>query len=833
MKSAAQTRVMQWFAGHGWSPLPLQTQTWEAYARGRSGLLHAPTGAGKTQAAWLGPVMQQLSERGDEPPPGIAVLWLTPLRALANDTLRSLREPIEAMKLPWTVELRTGDVSASIKRRQRQRLPHALITTPESLSLLLSDEQTQAMFKTLRCVVMDEWHELMGTKRGVQAELGLARLRVLAPSLQTWGLSATLGNLDEAMAVLLGPRQREAGVLIHGHLPKRVEVDCVLPADVQRFPWAGHLGIKLLDEVIARVEQAGSTLLFTNTRSQAEIWFSRMLSAKPDWLGQVAIHHGSIDRNIRQRVEQMLREGKLRCVVCTSSLDLGVDFSPVDQVIQVGSPKGVARLMQRAGRSGHAPGQVSRVLGVPTHAWELIEFAAAREAALHRRIESRPPVRLALDVLVQHAVTLAVGGGFASDSLYDEVRATHAFAELTPQQWQWVLDFVTRGGPALKAYPEYARVVERDGRWVVSSPRIARLHRMTIGTITSDSALLVRFMNGKTLGTVEEDFVGWLKPGDRFVFAGRLLELVQLHEMTAYVRTARGSKGHVPRWQGGKSPLSTRLAAAVRQKLDEARAGEFRDPEMKTVRPLLELQRQLSRIPAPDELLIESARTPEGHHAFLFPFEGRLVNEGLGTLLAHRLTRRSPRTITVTVNDYGIELLGDRAIDLDEPAWRELLSPGRLVDDLLACVHTSQLARRQFRDVARIAGLIFPGFPGQAKPNRMLQASSELFFDVFSEFDPDNLLLDQSRREVLQRQLEVTRLQAALERLTQMRLTLIAAAQLTPMSFPLWAESLRAQHITSEHWEQRVRKMMEQMEAQAQASAPPRPSKRGRRRVAR
>ncbi len=812
--------VEQWFRETVGEPFAFQQQCWEAQLAGRSGLVHAPTGMGKTFSVWLPALMRWCNEHPDRQAwkdlstVGPRVVWITPLRALATDTEENLNRPIDALGLPWTVQRRTGDVSQSVKAKQKERLPSCLVTTPESLSVLMSYADAERKFAGVQTVIVDEWHELMSTKRGTQTELGLARLRGWNPTLQTWGLSATLGNLDEARDTLLGSHA-DNGELIHGPDHKAFELLTLLPESIERFPWAGHLGLRLVDQVIDAIESAGSTLLFTNTRSQAEIWFNRLQTQRPDWVGKVALHHGSIDRKTRKAVEDLLRVGGLKCCVCTSSLDLGVDFSPVEQVIQVASPKGVARMLQRAGRSGHRPGAVSRLLGVPTNALEVLDFAAARSAGEARRIESRRPLDRPLDVLVQHLVTCAMGGGFDAVAMREEVKTTRAFAELTEREWKWCLDFVIRGGETLKVYPQFARVVEdehRPGFYRVAGPRIAKFHRMAIGTITSDAAIVVKFANGKKLGTVEENFVGYLKPGDRFVFAGHLLELVQVRGMAAIVRKARGTKATVPRWQGGKSPLSTQLAAAVRDKLDRARQGTFDTPELEAIRPLLELQAQWSRIPGDGELLIEAVRTRDGHHRFLYPLRGRSIHEGLGALLALRLTRASPRTVVVTVTDYGIELLSPEPFDLDESGWRALLGTDHLIEDLLACVDTGQLARRQFRDIARIAGLINVGYPGQSVSGRQLQASSELFFDVFRDFDPDNLLLDQAKREVLERQLEVARLRTALDAIAEETLSLVEPGRLTPLAFPLWAERLREQHLTSQSWENRVTAMVSKLE---------------------
>lgn len=807
-----------WFARRKWKPFDFQREAIAAFRHNESGLIHAPTGVGKTLAAWL-PVVSAWLERhpdkGSWPktPEPLRVLWLTPLRALSQDTVRSLREVTEGLALPWTIEARTGDTSSARKAKQRERFPTALVTTPESLSLLLSYPETQAAFESLQCVVVDEWHELMGNKRGVQAELALARLRRWVPGLRTWGLSATLGNLEEAMETLLGPAVAgRPARLISGTMPKRVEMEVLLPESFEKFPWSGHIGLKMLPQVVASLERAKTTLVFTNVRSQTEIWFRALREARPDWAEVLGIHHGSLSREEREHAEQGLREGRLRAVVCTSSLDLGVDFSPVEQVIQIGGPKGMARLLQRAGRSGHGPGRVSRVLCVPAHALEVIEYAAARVALARGEVEPRRPLTAPLDVLAQHLVTVALGGGFVAVELLAEIRTTRAYRNLSEEAFFWVLEFVTRGGRSLRAYPQFCRVVEEDGRFTVQSPVIARMHRMSVGTITSESAVVVQFLNGTRLGTIEESFIARLRPGQHFVFGGRVLKLVRVHQMTAHVRAARRSSGIVPQWEGSRSPFSSLLADEVRRRLEAASHGKLDSREMASLKPILDIQAAWSCIPRVDELLIERTTTREGTHWFVFAFGGRLAHEGLGALLAHRLAQRSPMTLTLAVNDYGLELLPAQVVDLSEADWRELLSPDRLLDDLLACLNTAGLARRQFREIARVAGLVFQGFPGASKPLKQVQASSELFFDVFQQYEPEHLLLDQARREVLDQQLEVSRLRELLERATKQRIVLRRPDKLSPLSFPLWAEMLRGQ-VSTESWSDRVRRMAAELEA--------------------
>jgi len=478
----------------------------------------------------------------------------------------------------------------------------------------------------------------------------------------------------------------------------------------------------------------------------------------------------------------------------------------VDRVLQIGSPKGVARLLQRAGRSGHRPGATSRVTCVPTQVLELVEVAAARDGMNAGAVESRPAVERPLDVLVQHVVTVALAGGVLADELLAEVRNTYAYADLQDDEWAWVLDFVTRGGDALQAYPEFSRVVERDGVLSVEDRQVARRHRMAIGTIVADAAMTVQYLRGGRLGTVEESFIARLTPGDKFVFAGKPLEFVRVRDMKAWVRKATSSKGAIPRWMGSRMPLSTELAAALRGRLEEASRGIFRDREMQAVRPVLDTQAKWSRIPAADELLIERVKTREGHHLFFFPFEGRLVHEGLAALLAYRISRLRPISFTMSSNDYGVELLSSDPAPLDEALEAGVLSPHGLVDDVPASLNAAEMARRQFREIARVSGLVFPGYPHAGKSARQLQASSGLFFDVFTRYDPSNLLVSQAHREVMERQLESSRLGRTLERLSASRVVITTPKRTPPLAFPLLVDRTR-DRVTSEQLADRVRRM--------------------------
>ena len=831
--------LVAWFAGRGWKPFAFQREVWKAVGEGRSGMLHATTGAGKTYAVWLGALKAfalapkpAVRANAKKVAPPLTVLWITPMRALASDTLRALQQPLEALAPDWSAGARSGDTSSGERSAQNARLPTVLVTTPESLSVLLSRADAAQVLGTVKMVVVDEWHELLGNKRGVQVQLALARLRRWNPALCVWGMSATLGNLQEAMHTLLG---RDDGTLVQGQVPKKLVIDSLLPGRAERFPWGGHLGLTMLPQVVDEIASSSTTLVFTNTRSQSEIWYQAILEAKPEWAGLIALHHGSLDRAVREWVEAGLKSGELRAVVCTSSLDLGVDFLPVERVLQIGSPKGVARLLQRAGRSGHAPGRPSRITLVPTHSIEMVEGAAARDAIAAGHIEARSTPEQPLDVLVQHLVTVALGGGFVPDDLYDEVRGTAAYARLSRESWDWCLAFVRQGGPSLAAYPDYQRAVpDADGIWRVPDARLARRHRMNIGTIVSDASMAVQYVGGAKIGSVEESFAARMKPGDCFMFGGRLLELVRIREMTAWVRRATGKRAAVPRWNGGRMPLSTTLADAVVLQLALAGEGRYDTPELQCVRPLLEIQQQWSALPTPQTLLAEVLKTREGWHLFLYPFAGRHVHLGLANLIAWRVAQHAPRTFSIAVNDYGFELLCATEVD-----WPVLLpqvlraghdaqaqdaiahhdADAALLHEVLESLNASELAQRRFREIARVSGLIFQGYPGEKRSNKQLQASSSLFWEVFRKYDPANRLLLQAEQELLAQELEIGRLRASLARMNAQALVMQPLARPTPFAFPLMVERFR-EKLSNESVADRIARMVAQLEKAAGGAVP-------------
>ncbi|MFY0606689.1 MAG: ligase-associated DNA damage response DEXH box helicase [Cyclobacteriaceae bacterium] len=807
----------KWFDSKGWKVFKFQRDTWNAYLSGKNGLLNAPTGSGKTYALWMACICDHLNSKVQESNhAALKVLWVTPLRALAKDIQRAMQEACDDFGLGWQVGLRTGDTSSTQRQQLKKKPPQALVITPESIHILLSQSDYPNYFKDLKAVIVDEWHELLGTKRSVATELAISRLKKVSDNkLKVWGISATIGNLPQAKRVLLGEDLYKDGVEIRSDVKKKVVVKSVLPDEVEKFPWTGHLGVKLLPKIIPIIRRSSSTLLFTNTRSQTEIWYQSILKEAPEMAGLIAMHHGSMNQDIRNWVEEALHRGQLKVVVCTSSLDLGVDFSPVDTVIQIGGPKGVSRFFQRAGRSGHQPGATSKIYFVPTHSLELVEGAALREAIAEEAFESKKPLEKSLDVLVQYLVTLAVSGGFKPLEILEEVRTTYSFRNLTAQEWRWCLDFITTGGNSLGEYDEFSRVYNDDGIYKIINKKAATKHKLSIGTIVSDPSLKVRFLTGGYIGTIEESFISRLNPGDSFWFAGQNLEYVRIKELTVLVKKSKKKAGVTPQWMGGRLPLSSMLASRIRQKLQDAVDGKFEDIEMKTIRPILELQNEWSHIPTLDKLLIERTKSKYGHHVFFYPFEGMFVHEVLAGLVGLRISRIKPISLSISMNDYGFELLSDQEIPIEEALEIDLFSEENVMDDILESINMTEMAKRNFRDVATIAGLIFPGYPGKNIRSKHLQASSGILFKVFEEYDKDNLLIKQSMNEVLTLQLEYSRLFEALRRINNQKITLVETAKPTPFAFPILVDMFRRQKLTSEQVKDRILKMQIQLEKAA------------------
>jgi ATP-dependent Lhr-like helicase len=795
------------FTSKGWRPLAFQLQCWDAHADGKSGLLNAPTGSGKTYALAI-PILQHIAANSSQNKSTLNAIWITPIRALANDLKLAITEAANTIVPSATIAVRTGDTSTKERQQQKKNAPDFLITTPESLQLMIAQKGAKEVLCHVSDIVVDEWHELLGNKRGALLELALAYFRTLNPGIRIWGISATIGNLEQARQVLLGENTQhyKNSCLIKADIQKQVEVVSILPDDMDKFPWAGHLGIKLIDKIIPLLNQAKSTLIFTNTRAQSEIWYQHLLQNAPHLAGQMAMHHGSISNDMRSWVEESLHRGELKVVVCTSSLDLGVDFRPVEQIIQIGGPKGIARFLQRAGRSGHQPGAVSRIYFVPTHAIELMEASAMRKAIEQQKMESKIPVVRAFDVLCQYAITRAVGDGLNAEQVYNEVISTHCFSSVTYEEWQSVIHFISQGGDTLFAYDEFKKAEHcDDGLLRVLNRKMAMQHRLSIGTIVSDPAVSVKYMNGTHLGTVEEYFISRMKPGDVFTFAGKTLEIIQFKELSVFVRKVN-KKGAVASWQGGRLPLSNQLSEMLRQGMSDYLLGKTPDAEYHAVKDILEFQNTRSIVPGSHQLLIEKLKSKDGYHVFFYPFEGRNVHEGLSSLVAYRISQLVPISFSLAFNDYGFELLSDQPIPIEQALEEDLFNDNNLFDDILRSINAAEMARRKFRDIANIAGLIFTGYPGKTMKTRHLQASSSLFFNVLSEHEPNHILIRQAYDEVLFDQLEEARLRKALQRIQQQSIELIELSQPSPFAFPIMVDRLR-EKLSSEKLEDRIRKM--------------------------
>ena len=911
--------IHQWLASKNMKPFQFQVETWEQLHAGNSGLVNAPTGFGKTFSVFLGTIINFINQHPGsyttKRKSGLQLLWITPLRALAKDINRAMQEVITELGMQWQIGSRNGDTELNERARQKRQMPEVLIITPESLHLLLATKDYPKTLETLSVIAVDEWHELLGSKRGVQVELSLSRIVGLSlkknahPSatndlaaakrssqkqhgrLCIWGISATIGNLEQAKEVLLAPLQQfnVAEVATGLHLPssqpptfndqlssshsssdishlstlvpnnqqqttinhsssgalnnqqprtinnapgvpnneqpitnnhssiitakvrKNIEIESVIPDEIEKFPWAGHLGLNLAERAIDIIRANTTTLIFINTRGMSERWYQKILELAPDLAGAIALHHGSIERELRNWVEEALHTTTLKAVVCTASLDLGVDFRPVETVIQVGSPKGVARFLQRAGRSGHQPGKVSKIYFLPTHTLELVEAAALKQAMHENLIETRDPRMLCFDVLTQYLCTLAVGEGLRPEQVYHEVKSTHCFGDMNDDEWQQVLNSIVSGGEALQVYDEYKKVeIEADGVYRIKNRRIAMRHRLHIGTIVSDSMIRVKFMAGGYIGVIEESFISRLAPGDVFTLAGRTLEFVMIKDMTALCRKSNASKSIIPSWDGGRMPLSSNLGMMLRRKFNEALLQDT-DIEITALKPLFDLQEKLSHVPRENELLIEQIETKDGFHLFVYPFEGRLVHEAMAAILAYRISLITPITFSFAMNDYGFELLSDQPIPVDDTNVYELFTTEGLFADIQRSVNATEMAKRKFRDIAVIGGLIFQGFPGEQKKTRHIQSSAGLLFKVFSEYETGNLLLRQSYAEVMEQQMEEGRLRSMLERIQQSAIILTYPTQLTPFCFPIKVDSMR-EDMSSEKLEDRVRKMQARLE---------------------
>jgi ATP-dependent Lhr-like helicase len=805
-RGEALSKWKGWFEQQGWSPFMFQLEAWEAFGRNESGLIAVATGSGKTYAAMGGPLVDLIAQ-----PPGagfeqLSIVYISPLKALVRDIAQAIQRPLDDLRWPIEIGLRTGDTSAAIRRRLKERFPHVLVTTPESLAILLTDQGWQERMRGLRCIVLDEWHELIGSKRGSLLELTVARLRAVATEARVWALSATIANLDVAAAVAVGQRP---ATIIRADLPRSVQVESILPASMTRCPWFGYSGLRLLPDVIRGIDPSHSTLLFTNTRSHAERWYQGILQAKPDWTDIIALHHGSLDQEERQRVEEGIKSGRLRLVVATSSLDLGVDFPRVQDVIQIGSAKSIARAVQRAGRAFHRPGEQTRVRLSPTNVMEILEASAVREAIKDGVLEERAPLPKPMDVLVQFLLNSAFNEGFDPADMLRQVRSTYSFRAVTDDEFAWALSFIRSGG-ALSAYPEFHKVEQIHGRYRFASSNLARQHKVNIGTILSDSGVAVQIRGGATLGMIDETFAAKLRPGDVIQFGGRTVAFLQMRDMTAFVKPSKERRPVATVWNGTLFPLSVPLSRYLRHEIDGLRraveGAAVSSPEIRAFLPIARIQHARSRVPAADQTLLETARTREGHHLFVYTWEGSSVNEGLGHVAAYRLSRLRPNTISVSATNYGFELLSSEPLGSQGEIREALTALEALDDDIRGSLNYPEMAKRAFREVARVAGLVYQGPPSARKSVRHLQMSSSLLFDVFSRYEPDHPLLAQAYREVQEQQLQLERLRDVMRRIAAHEFLVVPIPKLTPFAFPLFIERIQSR-LSTEKFEQRIERL--------------------------
>jgi len=778
MDSAAlPPEIAAWFATRGWAVRRHQADMLAAAARGEHALLVADTGAGKTLAGFLPTLAAFAPSRlnGAPVPDGLHTLYVSPLKALAHDVKRNLLTPVEAIGLPIRIETRSGDTPSDRKARQRARPPHVLLTTPESLALLLSYPDSATLFAGLQRVVIDEIHAFATTKRGDLLALSLARLQALSPGMRRVALSATLGD-PEGYRAWLAPGGDPASVaLVVGDNGAAPEVEILEPVD-SRVPWGGHAGTWAVPQVYDLIRQHRTTLIFTNTRFLAEYLFQQLWDANEDTL-PIGIHHGSLSREARAKVETAMAQGKLRALVCTASLDLGVDWGDVDLVVQMGAPKGSSRLLQRIGRANHRLDSPSRAVLVPGNRFEFLEALAARDAVLAGQRDGDEFRPGGLDVLAQHVMACACAGPFDEADLLAQVRAAQPYAWLDAAAWQRVLAFVATGGYALRAYDRFRRIVrDADGRWRLTHPDLAARYRINAGIIVDSDMLEVRFRNGRSLGKVEEDFGAQLAPGDTFRFAGLDLEVEGLRDNAVLVRAARKS-GEIPSYMGARMPLTTHLATRVQAMLTD-RAGWGRMPD--DVREWLEMQDWRSRLPDPDELLVESF--PHGGRAYsvFYTFAGWTANQSLGMLITRRMESAGAAPMGFVANDYALAVWGLKPVR--DPA--ALLSPTILADEFDDWVRSSYLLRRAFREVAVISGLVERQLPGQRKTGRQVTFSTDLIYDVLRKYEPDHLLIEAAWADARARLTDLGRLADLLDRAAE-RLVHVELDRVSPLAVPV------------------------------------------------
>ena len=790
-------RFQNWFASKGWAPRAHQVEMAERGLNGQSALLISPTGGGKTLAGFL-PTLIELTEKHETH--GIHTLYISPLKALAVDIARNLEAPIADMKLPVTVETRTGDTSHAKRIRQRQKPPDILITTPEQVTLLIADPAAAHLLRSLKCVIIDELHAIVAQKRGVLLSLALARLRAHAPAARFTGLSATVADPD-ALCAWLAPARAAPVPLVLGKpgAPPHIRI----LESAERVPWAGHSARYSIPEVYAEIKKANMALLFVNTRSQAEVLFQDLWTANEDHL-PIALHHGSLDVAQRRKVEAAMAQGKIKAVVCTSTLDLGIDWGDVDLVVHVGAPKGSSRLLQRIGRANHRLDESSNALLVPSNRFEVLECVAARHAAAEGAQDSEYPMTRKLDVLAQHILACACAGPINAEAMFAEVTSAFTYRNLKRERFDQVLDYVATGGYALKSYERYAKLkLDADGNYRLAHPQLALRYKMNMGTIVQNEMLKVRIASirakagrrvitgGRVIGELEEYFLSQLAPGDTFLFAGEVLRFEGLDEFGALATRAPGKEPRVPSYNGGKFPLSTYLAARVREILADKAGWQFLPPQ---VRDWLNLQNWASVLPRADQMLVETFPRGERHYLVCYPFEGRLAQQTLGMLLTRRLERWGAKPLGFVASEYALAvwMVGDLTamIKAGRISLAKLFDEDMLGDDLEAWLAESNLMRSAFRNCAIIAGLVERNFPGKEKTARQVTVNTDLIFDALRSHQPDHILLRAAWDDAADGLIDIHRLGAMLKRIKGQILHQ-ALDRVSPLAVPVMLEISR------------------------------------------
>ncbi|MCP5084828.1 MAG: ligase-associated DNA damage response DEXH box helicase [Alphaproteobacteria bacterium] len=794
-----------WFTARGWSPRDHQLELWAHAKAGRSALLIAPTGGGKTLAGFLPSLIELAAEKEAgvklaQTRRGPHTLYISPLKALAVDVARNVEAPINEMKLPIKVETRTGDTPQSKRSRQKHNAPDILMTTPEQISLLLAYGDAEHFFAGVRFLIFDELHALSPSKRGALLSLCLARILRHAPGAVRIGLSATVAEPDRLRGWLM-PQNQGAGSASRSELvlgQPGSTPDISILKSKERVPWSGHTTRYAMSDVYQTIGQHNMVLIFVNTRSQAELTFQGLWAINEDDL-PIALHHGSLDRGQRRKVESAMAAGKLRAVVCTSTLDLGIDWGDVDLVITLGAPKGASRLMQRIGRANHRFDEPSKALLVPSNRFEVLECEAAKEAAEGNQQDTEPPTEMKLDVLAQHILSMACAGLFSADALYDEIRSAYAYRALTREQFDHALQFVSTGGYALKTYERYAKLKQNpDGLWRLSHPRFAQQYRMNVGTIVEAAMLKVRLVSrgrrkplgrgGKILGEIEESFIDQLTPGETFLFAGQILRFEGLNELTALASRSNAEDPQIPAYMGGKFPLSTYLADRVRAMLASPDQWRRLPPQ---VREWLTIQQIKSVLPKRDQMLVETFPRGHKHYLICYPFEGRLAHQTLGMLLTRRLERMRARPMGFVASEYAMAIWGLRDLSLmiesGKLSLAQLFEEDMLGDDLDAWLAESSLMKRTFKNCAIISGLIERRYPGQEKSGRQVTFSSDLIYDVLHEHEPNHLLLQAAWDDAATGLLDIRRLGGLLTRVKG-KIVHCALDQVSPLAVPVMLE---------------------------------------------